>query len=162
MKRLQFFACTAALMIVSFVYLGCDVQAFQPATHLAAPLDLQVISNDTANGFWLQFEGFNTETYFSGYFVQISLDGTNFTNLYNPAVLTTPADTNLTTIQALMVTGETSYYLNVVQIMIPPYQTSLITLHQGTTYYFQAEAYSSEYTNTSRPSEVLSVIYNGP
>ncbi len=162
MKRLRFFACTVPLLIVFFVYLGCDVQAFQPATHLASPLDLQVISNDTVNGFWIQFEGFNTEAYFSGYIVQISSDGITYTNLYNPAVVINSAETTLITIPASFVSGETSYFLNVVQLMIPPYSASLITLTPGTIYYFRAEAYSSEYTNTSRPSVVLSVQYEGP
>jgi hypothetical protein len=162
MKRLQVFAYPVVLVIVFFVYLSCDVQAFTPATHLSAPLDIQAITNDPSNGFWLQFEGFNTEPYFSGYTVFISPDNINWLTLLNPAALTNNADSNLLTVVATPVTVETAYYLNVVSSLIPPLNTPAYHLINGNTYYFYVQAYTSEYSNTSLPSETLAVIYNGP
>jgi hypothetical protein len=139
--------------MVFFIYTGCDVQAFQPATHLASPLDLQVFSYSSSNFLSIQFEGFNKESYFSGYEVFISTDKVNWTVVINPS-----SNTSLLTMPESFVSVETTYYLDVSNYMIVPYTLQ----NNGTIYYFYVEAYSEQYSTNSLPSEIAGTNYIGP
>ena len=153
MKRLLiFFTLPLLLLMVFFIYTGCDVQAFQPATHLASPLDLQVFSYAGDQFLYLTFEGFNKESYFSGYEVFISTDKVNWTVVINPS-----SNTSLLTMPESFVSVETTYYLYVSNYMIPPF-----TLLDATNYYFYVEAYSEQYSTNSLPSEIAGTAYIGP
>ncbi len=152
------------MLPVLFIFSGCDVQQYQQVIHLSSPLALQVASSTNDDFISLQFEGFNKESYFSGYMVffstntNINSGSTNWVNVYNPSI--SSGDTNLLTLPvSAPVSGETTYTLSVYSDMISPY----ILANDGkTVYYFIVEAYSSQYGTNSLPSEIAGTNYIGP
>jgi hypothetical protein len=173
--KIPFFLLLSSLIIpVLFVFSGCDIQQSTGNIHLSSPLALQVFSFSGDNFMNLQFEGFNTENYFSGYIVFISTNtnpaagSTNWLTLYNPSVVsgnvTNINNTNLVTMTETYVSAETTYYLSVSNYMIPPLASpSFIFTNNGTTvYYFMVEAYTAQFSTNSQPSETAGTNYIGP
>ncbi len=137
-------------VLAFLAYTGCDIEQAQPVIHLAPPLGLLLYN--TNNTILLTFQGLNKESYFSGYTVNISTDTNTWYKVWYA-----PDDSNTITMPEANSTAGSSptvFSINISNEIIPP-----LTLNVGTEYFFYVQAYSSQFSVYSLPSEIDGIVY---
>lgn len=129
---------------------------------LSPMLDLKAyitnVKTSTNTNFYigLQFKGFNTEDYFSGYAVYVAdnlYDLTNETNSFRMIPNASASNTTATVSGLTPITDPNTYTYNI------KYDTNYASLVPGASYYVFVKAFAYTYLVYSLPSNFTNVVY---
>ncbi len=142
------------LPVITFlIFTACGVESFEPEIKLNPPLDLSA-TNNSPGQILVNFEGFNSEDYFSGYdiYIATSVDDLNNNRGYLVYRPDGSSSTNQPTLDATPVNSETPFTYVINKRTFPTnYNLTTGSIQISSTYFIYVKAYSVLYNLYSNP-----------